>query len=44
MWYHAWPHGKIGTKRLMLADRVTFKNGWPMVNDGSPSETEQKDP
>ena len=44
MFYHAWPHGAIGTKRLMLLDEVSFKGDWPTVNDGSPSETAQPDP
>ena len=38
MFYHAWPNGKIGTKRVMLMDKVVFKNdGWPRVGDGAPS-------
>jgi arabinan endo-1,5-alpha-L-arabinosidase len=42
--YHAWPHGEIGkTKRIMLVDKLTFQNGWPVVGDGSPSETTQPD-
>lgn len=39
--YHAWPHGQVGTKRVMLVDRLTFENGWPKVGDGSPTETAQ---
>lgn len=35
--YHAWPHGAIGTKRVMLVDHLTFENGWPKVGDGSPT-------
>jgi beta-xylosidase len=44
MFYHAWPHGEIGTKRVMLLDEVTFVSGWPKVNDGFPSETAVPDP
>lgn len=38
MFYHAWPHGGVGTKRLMLLDQVSFVGGWAKVHDGSPSE------
>ena len=44
MFYHAWPHGGLNTKRLMLLDEVVFKNGWAVVNDGSPSESEKPNP
>jgi hypothetical protein len=44
MIYHAWPHGAIGTKRVMLLDTVTFAGGWPKVNDGNPSESQMPDP
>jgi arabinan endo-1,5-alpha-L-arabinosidase len=44
MFYHAWPHGAIGTKRLMLLDEVKFTGIWPTVNDGFPSETKIPDP
>lgn len=37
IFYHAWPHGAIGTKRLMLLDEVKFTGTWPTVNDGFPS-------
>ncbi len=38
MVYHAWPHNKINTKRLMMLDEIKWSNdGWPIVNDGSPS-------
>lgn len=44
MFYHAWPPGAIGTKRLMLLDEVIFEGVWPRVNDGSPSESAKPDP
>ncbi len=44
MFYHAWPRGKINTKRVMLLDQVKFVNGWPEVNDGSPSENTMPNP
>lgn len=37
MFYHAWPHGGLNTKRLMLLDEVKFVGGWATVNDGAPS-------
>ena len=37
--YHAWPHNKIGTKRLMMLDEMKWDNeNWPIINEGSPSE------
>ncbi|MBX3230829.1 MAG: family 43 glycosylhydrolase [Labilithrix sp.] len=40
-WYvfHAWEKGRVGggSPRLGLADRVTWKDGWPSINDGRPS-------
>lgn len=44
MFYHAWPHGAIGTKRVMLLDTLTFADGWVKVHDGSPSESAMPDP
>lgn len=44
MFYHAWPHYAIGTKRVMLLDQVMFVDGWVKVNDGSPSESAMPDP
>lgn len=44
MFYHAWPHNGIKTKRLMLLDQVIFKDGEVIVNDGSPSESQMPDP
>lgn len=35
---------KKGDKRVMLIDKVTFKNGWPYIKDGMPTETPQKAP
>jgi len=34
--YHAWPHNAIGSKRLMLLDKIGWTNDkWPIV--GYPS-------
>jgi hypothetical protein len=44
MFYHAWPHGGVGAKRVMLLNEVVFTDGWPKVYDGSPSENEVPDP
>jgi len=44
MFYHAWPHGAIGTKRVMLLDKITFVGGWPKVGEGYPSEGQMPDP
>lgn len=37
MFYHAWPHNAIGSKRLMLLDSFTFVSGWPHIKQGYPS-------
>jgi GH43 family beta-xylosidase len=40
MYYHAIPAQNFENKnygRVMLRDLITFKNGWPVVADGSPS-------
>jgi len=35
--YHAWPHNQIGTKRLIMLDKLSWTaDNWPFV--GSPSE------
>ena len=44
MFYHAWPNGGIGTKRVMLMDEIIFEGGWAKVNDGFPSEGSKPDP
>lgn len=37
--YHAWQRGRVGGQhpRMMLIDRIHWENGWPRINDGSPS-------
>lgn len=37
--YHAQPRGRSGGKypREILLDRMRWKNGWPVINGGSPS-------
>jgi arabinan endo-1,5-alpha-L-arabinosidase len=37
--YHAWERGRVGGKnpRMLLMDRIHWENGWPRINDGSPS-------
>ncbi len=42
--YHAWQPGKVDHPgdpnhypRMMLIDRVSWRDGWPIVNDGRPS-------
>lgn len=37
--YHAWQRGRVGGRhpRVMLLDRIHWENGWPRINDGSPS-------
>lgn len=42
--YHAWVNGKINSSpgRLMLMDKVSWRNGWPVV--GVPSDTPQPAP
>ena len=35
--YHAWPHGGIGTVRLMMTDHLRWVDDWPTVHNGSPS-------
>ena len=47
--YHAWQNGGNGqpvpgTGRLVLVDRVFWENGWPRINDGTPSHTPQPRP
>ncbi|HEY3448545.1 MAG TPA: glycoside hydrolase family 43 protein [Myxococcales bacterium] len=43
--YHAWMAGKVGQSpgRLVLADRVTFENGWPVMH-AAPSTGSQPMP
>lgn len=42
--YHAWRPGKIDPAwdkptfpRVMLVDRITWSDGWPVIHDGTPS-------
>jgi beta-xylosidase len=37
--YHAWEKNRVGNgnPRLGMADRITWKDGWPSINDGRPS-------
>ena len=46
MVYHAWPHGGIGTHRMMMTDTVdwTSPDQWPRIAAGYPSETPQPSP
>lgn len=38
--YHAIDTKEPNAGRKMLLDKVTWKNGWPSVNDGTPSDEE----
>lgn len=44
--YHAWQRGRVGGKnpRMLLMDRIHWHNGWPRINDGSPSAEPQPAP
>jgi beta-xylosidase len=44
--YHAWQRGRVGGKnpRLLLMDRIHWEDGWPRINDGSPSALPQAAP
>lgn len=44
MIYHAWPHGGLNTKRVMLMDEVIFSSEWPSLKTSYPSESEQPNP
>jgi len=40
--YHAWHNNGAGGNdtsrgRKVLVDEITFANGWPVINDGTPS-------
>jgi beta-xylosidase len=42
--YHAWRHGQIDRTwnrprfpRVMLVDRIRWRDGWPTIHDGTPS-------
>ena len=47
--YHAWRNAGNGTAvtgsgRMVLVDRITWKNGWPSIANGSPSTASQPAP
>lgn len=44
--YHAWMRGRVGGKnpRMLLLDRIHWEDGWPRINDGSPSNVPQPCP
>ena len=42
--YHAWEGERFRDIRPCLLDRVTWADAWPSINDGSPSESEQREP
>jgi GH43 family beta-xylosidase len=44
--YHAWQNAGDGTAatakgRMVLLDRITWKDGWPSISDGTPSKAAQ---
>ena len=39
--YHAWRASDMGAGRQVMADRITWQNGWPQISDGTPSQTPQ---
>ncbi|RTY94318.1 glycoside hydrolase, partial [Flavobacterium bomense] len=39
MVYHAIDSKKPNGGRIILIDKITYKNGWPTVNSGTPSTT-----
>lgn len=42
--YHAFQRGRVGGRhpRMLLMDRIHWENGWPRINDGSPSNLPQE--
>ena len=42
--YHSYDKNNNYNGRLMLLDKITWKNDWPVVNDGHPSSTPQDAP
>ena len=44
--YHAWQRGRVGGRnpRMLLMDRIHWEDGWPRINDGSPSNLPQPRP
>ena len=35
--YHAWPAGRVGDQRMVLADKLQWEDGWPKIGNGMPS-------
>jgi arabinan endo-1,5-alpha-L-arabinosidase len=44
MFYHAIDSGRRGEGRVMLMDKIVYKDGWPVVGKGIPSETKTPGP
>ena len=44
--YHAWQRGRVGgpNPRMLLMDRIDWRDGWPHIHDGGPSNTPQPAP
>ena len=42
--YHSYDRNNNFNGRLMLLDKITWQNDWPVINDGHPSSTEQDAP
>jgi arabinan endo-1,5-alpha-L-arabinosidase len=44
--YHGYQRGRVGGRhpRMLLMDRIQWENGWPRINDGSPSALPQAAP
>jgi arabinan endo-1,5-alpha-L-arabinosidase len=46
--YHAWKAGQVGphdgNQRMLLVDPIEWKNGWPRINDGHPSNGPRQGP
>ncbi|HEY0547357.1 MAG TPA: glycoside hydrolase family 43 protein [Pyrinomonadaceae bacterium] len=40
----ATPESEINSRRVMLIDRVTYRDGWPVIGDGTASSGEQSAP
>jgi arabinan endo-1,5-alpha-L-arabinosidase len=38
------PDAEINTRRVMLLDRIVWKDGWPVLATGGPSEGPQPRP
>lgn len=44
MFYHAIDSKKTNNGRVMLMDKILYKDGWPYIETGTPSTTEQEPP